>query len=247
MRSDVAQRASHSKFTPSASSSPDASSLFSPSAPRTQVIIEKHYTGTTGRSAVEIFWEEVNKRVKRDVRFAAGLLPFPRSFFLLLAPRRGRAAAPDCCARHARARMPLRSRRHLQRGRMTAAAAAAAAAVTARATPPPFPPPPLRALSVPPLAAPLPASAGRAADPRHAQVLPRLHPARRRVRARHGGHRGACARARARALRANSRRVSGAARPRPLLPLVRPSFFFAPRPRRCVSAHSSADGGAVGD
>lgn len=33
-----------------------------------QVIIEKHYTGTTGRAAVEVFWEEVSKRVKRDVR-----------------------------------------------------------------------------------------------------------------------------------------------------------------------------------
>lgn len=31
------------------------------------VIIEKHYKGVTSRASVEIFWEEVNKRSKRDV------------------------------------------------------------------------------------------------------------------------------------------------------------------------------------
>ena len=62
-------------------------------AARAQVIIEKHYTGTTGRSAVEIFWEEVNKRVKRDVR-AAALRPAAQA-----APRRGRGTARASQAR----------------------------------------------------------------------------------------------------------------------------------------------------
>lgn len=31
------------------------------------VILEKHYAGVTSRTPVELFWEEVNKRTKRDV------------------------------------------------------------------------------------------------------------------------------------------------------------------------------------
>jgi len=34
---------------------------------RRDVIIEKHYRGITSRVSVEVFWEEVNKRTKRDV------------------------------------------------------------------------------------------------------------------------------------------------------------------------------------
>jgi hypothetical protein len=34
---------------------------------RRDVIIEKHYRGVTSRASVEVFWEEVNKRTKRDV------------------------------------------------------------------------------------------------------------------------------------------------------------------------------------
>jgi len=36
------------------------------------VILEKHYRGVTSRASVEVFWEEVAKRGKRDVsRLAA--------------------------------------------------------------------------------------------------------------------------------------------------------------------------------
>lgn len=43
-----------------------SSTSLCPSHACRDVILEKHYKGVTSRASVEVFWEEVNKRTKRD-------------------------------------------------------------------------------------------------------------------------------------------------------------------------------------